>query len=272
MEQSSTEDLVSKTLVGQTYTLRASPSVPAYQTTAKTALSILLLPISVPIGLVWAAAMATPLRSWMISMFIPRIMEGVDKEFHTEREKLLSGISGRVLDVGSGGGAYMRYLTNAQGPVEVVAVEPVQHMHPIIHTAGKSLGSSLKIVNHLEDLKEDDQESFDWVIFGNVLCEVPDVRQTVHHVVSRLLKPGGKVYFQEHIAQKEGSWQRKVQDFVNPAWRHMGGGCNCNRDSVAIMKGHSSWEGVVEWQYNHYTVALGPMVLGLAQKKTTPLK
>jgi photosystem II stability/assembly factor-like uncharacterized protein len=85
--------------------------------------------------------MATPLRSTLLSMFVPRIMESVDKEFHTERKTLLSGISGRVLDVGSGGGAYMRYLTKAQGSVEVVAVEPVQHMHPIILTAGGAVGS-----------------------------------------------------------------------------------------------------------------------------------
>jgi SAM-dependent methyltransferase len=199
-------------------------------------------------------------------------MGKVDEEFQNERRTLLSGISGRVLDVGSGGGAYIKRLAPsggvAKGRVDVVAVEPVWDMHPLIRRAGKDLSGSLVIVGFIEDIPESENESFDWIIFGNVLCEVDDVEQAVEHA-NRLLKPGGKVYFQEHVASSNGSWQRKVQDLVNPVWRHVGGGCNCNRESVRILKGHPCWNSVVEWEYDHHQVMLGNMVLGLAEKKTT---
>ena len=64
-----------------------------------------------------------------------------------------------------------------------------------------------------------------------------------------------------------GTWQRNVQDLVNPLWRHMGGGCNCNRESDRLIQKHRSWEGVVVWQYDHIEVMMGPMVLGLAHKR-----
>jgi SAM-dependent methyltransferase len=261
--------IVSKTLCGRTHELRAAPSVPLWKTIVKTGISVALLPLAVPLGLLWAAAVATPLRESLLSMLIPRIMGRLDKEFKRERRALLSGISGRVLDVGSGGGAYLKYLSNPRvvaGHVDVVALEPNPKLHPFIRMAGKSLPGSLMIVSEMEDLTVQDNETFDWVILGNVLCEVDDVPHTVDRV-SRLLKPGGRLYFQEHVARGRGTWQRSVQDFVNPLWRHVGGGCNCNRESHRLIEKHSCWEDVVGWQYDHIKVMMGPMVLGLAQKR-----
>jgi SAM-dependent methyltransferase len=264
--------LVSRTLCGRTYELRESPSVPLWKAIVKTGISVALLPLAVPLGLLWTAAVATPLRESLLSMIIPRIMRKVDKEFKRERRALLSGISGRVLDVGSGGGAYLRHLSNPQvagGNVDVVALEPNAKLHPLIRMAGKDLPGPLTIVSAMEELTDQDDETFDWVILGNVLCEVDDVPRTVDRV-SRLLKPGGKLYFQEHVARGQGTWQRRLQDLVNPLRRHISGGCNCNRESDRVIRKHSCWECVVEWQYDHMQVVLGPMVLGLAQKRLNP--
>jgi SAM-dependent methyltransferase len=271
----SSDGLISKTLAGRTYALRPPPTAPAWLAAANTAAAVALLPLTVPLVALCAAAMATPLRGTLLSMLVPRIMGKVDAEFQKERRTLLSGISGRVLDVGSGGGAYIKYLAPSEGVatgrVDVVAVEPVPDMHPIIRRAGKDLSGSLNIVSFIEDIPDSENESFDWIILGNVLCEVDDVERAVEHA-NRLLKPGGRVYFQEHVARRSGSWQRAVQDVVNPVWCHVGGGCNCNRESVRILKGHPCWDSVVDWEYDHCQVMLGNMVLGLAAKKTTQAK
>lgn len=275
--------LVTKTLAGRPFALRVSPTIPALTRFVQTSLSLILVPLALPLGLAWAALMSTPWRESLISMVIPRVMQRVEREFHRERQELLATVSGRVLDVGSGGGAYMRYLgrgpsdtttskTGGGNVREVVAVEPLEHLHPLIRSKAEEAGvQSLTVCREMDELFGDANEvtnPFDWVVLGNVLCEVPDVPSIVHQV-SRLLKPGGKVYFQEHVGRRVGTWQRAVQDFVNPAWRHMSGGCNCNRDSVSILKSHSCWEDVVDWQYDHISVGLGPMVLGLAQKKAS---
>ena len=93
------------------------------------------------------------------------------------------------------------------------------------------------------------------------------VKETLQQVDS-LLKPGGHVYFMEHIASKKGTWKRMLQDLVNPFWVFVRAGCNCNRDSLELMKEHTDWD-IISWNYRHMTVVLGTFVLGLAMKKKT---
>jgi|UniRef100_A0A8J9TDI9 SAM-dependent methyltransferase len=258
VNESKAASLIPRTLGDSTYALRASPTISRTRAIFKAAGSIVALPLMVPMSLIWSAAMATPLRDHLMGIVIPRVMTMVDKEFHDERATLLADVSGKVLDVGSGGGAYLKYCRNAN---EVIAVEPILDLHPKIQKSGQDV-KKLTIVSQLEDIHDD--ELFDWVIFGNVLCEVPDVPNTIREV-DRVLKPGGRVYFSEHIARPQGDWRRTCQDMVNPVWRHMGGGCNCNRDSLKILESQPGW-AVVSWKYEHIQVGMGPFVLGLAMK------
>ena len=165
--------------------------------------------------------------------------------------------------MGAGGGAYFQYFTKAD---RVVAVEPQEVMYPILNKVANENGlveptKEFSIVRDLEDVKG----SFDHVIFGNVLCEVPNVDQTLQQV-DKLLAPGGRVYFSEHIGRPAGTWARWFQDFYNPMHRHISVGCNCNRDSLEKMRSMENWE-VVYWKYEHFQVCMGPFVLGLAMKK-----
>jgi hypothetical protein len=74
------------------------------------------------------------------------------------------------------------------------------------------------------------------------------------------------VYFSEHIGARRGSWLRRLQNFINPAWRHCGGGCNCNRDSLECLNSVKNWE-VISWEYSRFQACFGSFVLGLAVKK-----
>jgi SAM-dependent methyltransferase len=254
------ENLLVQTLGGSTYALRKSPIVPWNQRLTKIATSILTAPLIVSFGLLWSVAMATPLKHTLMALLIPRNMETITKEFHAERGTLLKDVRGRVMDVGSGGGAYLVHCSNAD---EVVAIEPIVNMHDLIREKGKHL-KKLTIVSTLDELlKSERADSFDWVILGNVLCEVPSVPKTLEQI-DFLLKPGGKVYFSEHIARSKGTWKRWIQDTVNPCWRYIGAGCNCNRDSVSEIRGRG-WD-VIAWKYDHIQACMGPFVLGLAQK------
>eukprot|EP00438_Fugacium_kawagutii_P023820 Skav220109 [mRNA] locus=scaffold1727:53690:54713:+ [translate_table: standard] len=62
---------------------------------------------------------------------------------------------------------------------------------------------------------------FDCVVFGNVLCEVPDQearegREIFRHV-DRLLKPGGRLYFSEHTLSTAPIF-RALQHLSTPFW------------------------------------------------------
>ena len=115
---------------------------------------------------------------------------------------------------------------------------------------------------------------FDWVILGNVLCEVPDPVAVVAHI-DRLLKPGGKVYFSEHVAHPTGTWARALQDAVNPWWCVVSDGCHCNRPTTWMQQfGHGHGvEGKgkrkVQWDVRQWAVdvnLLAPFVIGVATK------
>jgi SAM-dependent methyltransferase len=163
----------------------------------------------------------------------------------------------------------MKHLSGAD---EVTALEPVESFHPFIRKSAEKAGISSKALTILpmgaEQFAEEysDDKPFDWIILGNVLCEVPDITSTLQ-AVDRCLRKGGTVYFSEHMACPRGTWQRKyVQEFVNPWWRRASGGCNVNRDTLKKIETMPGWH-VISWTYEHVRVGMGLFVLGLAEKQ-----
>ena len=67
-------------------------------------------------------------------------------------------------------------------------------------------------------------EQFDRIILGNVLCEVDDPVSFLK-TVDTLLKPGGRVYFSEHVL--DSGWRRTLQELVSPWWALVSDGCHC---------------------------------------------
>ena len=257
-----------QTIGGKNYCLKESSGKNWPAKIGSGIVAIALAPIMVPILGLLSIAMATPWKETLFKMFIPKIMAKVDEDFEEERTQLLSTISGgSVLDVGSGAGAsYFRYFAKAN---KVVAVEPQTIMYPKLkqvatdHGLDHGPGKEFTIVGDLQYVVV--HETFDQVVLGNVLCEVPNVDEALDQV-DKLLKVGGRVYFSEHIGRPTGTWTRWWQDVCNPWHRHITLGCHCNRDSLEKICSQQNWD-VVFWQYEHLQVFMGPFVLGLAVKK-----
>jgi ubiquinone/menaquinone biosynthesis C-methylase UbiE len=55
--------------------------------------------------------------------------------------------------------------------------------------------------------------------------------------VRRVLKPGGRFLFMEHVAAQEGSWLRSMQRLLNPLQRLVADGCNVNRCTWETIQG-----------------------------------
>eukprot|EP00977_Amphora_coffeiformis_P007999 scaffold1803_cov92-Amphora_coffeaeformis.AAC.22 len=263
-EDPSMADSFTQSLDGETYTLRTNIPVSWAKKVTKITVGCVTLPILLPFGVLYGMMMATPLYKTIMGLFLPIGMKAVDRKFHPERKELLKNLSGRVLDVGSGGGAYLKYC--AEKATAVVAVEPIEHLHPKIeHAAAQAkLQDKLTIFKDVSELDPIEYQ-FDWIILGNVLCEVDNVQETLIQL-DRLLTPGGKVYFSEHVAHTGGTLRRRLQDWVNPMWKLYLGGCNCNRDSIEWMRQTTKWV-IIDWVFPELASTLmGPFVLGLASK------
>jgi ubiquinone/menaquinone biosynthesis C-methylase UbiE len=55
--------------------------------------------------------------------------------------------------------------------------------------------------------------------------------------VLRVLKPGGRFLFMEHVAAPEGSWLCHLQRLLNPLQRLLADGCNVNRCTGKVIQG-----------------------------------
>ena len=74
---------------------------------------------------------------------------------------------------------------------------------------------------------------FDTAVSTLVLCTVPDPAASLAEI-ARVLKPGGRLLFLEHVrAQDPGA--ARWQDRLEKPWRFLGDGCHCNRDTVATI-------------------------------------
>ncbi|XP_042898376.1 thiol S-methyltransferase TMT1B [Parasteatoda tepidariorum] len=73
------------------------------------------------------------------------------------------------------------------------------------------------VLNMAEDMKDVPDSSFDVVINTHVLCSVQSVNDVLKEV-KRVLKPGGKYIFLEHVAFPRKEWGYMLQIFVTPIW------------------------------------------------------
>jgi len=67
-----------------------------------------------------------------------------------------------------------------------------------------------------------------------VLCSAPDPDAVVAEV-ARVLRPGGRFLFLEHVRSPEPGLAR-WQDRLHGAWYVFGHGCHCNRDSLTTIE------------------------------------
>jgi ubiquinone/menaquinone biosynthesis C-methylase UbiE len=148
------------------------------------------------------------------------------------RRELLSEASGRTIDVGSGTGANLD-LYPAQ-VTELIMAEPDPHMaRQLRHKLAESDREVEFVQAGAESLPFEDS-SFDTAVFTLVLCTVPDPRAGLAEV-ARILKPGGRMLFLEHVRAQDESLAR-WQDRLEKPWRFIGDGCHCNRDTVATIE------------------------------------
>lgn len=148
------------------------------------------------------------------------------------RRETLRAARGRTIDLGAGTGVNIELYPDAVS--ELILAEPDPHMAKRLR--GKLAQASRRaesIEASAESLPFEDS-SFDTAVFTLVLCTVPDPAAALDEA-ARVLKPGGRLLFVEHVRSQDPGLAR-WQDRLEGPWRFFGYGCHCNRDTVANIE------------------------------------
>ena len=136
-----------------------------------------------------------------------------DRLLGAQKRRLLVDLPGTVVELGSGVGANLRYLTPGS---TLVAVEPNPAMHARLRRAARRRGVVLDLHPVPAERTGLADASADAVISSLVLCSVTDPAQVLAEV-RRVLRPGGRFVFVEHVAAPHGTVLRRLQRSVLPA-------------------------------------------------------
>lgn len=148
------------------------------------------------------------------------------------RRRLREAATGTVLEVGAGVGTGIGHYP--PGMTEVVLTEPhVGRFARSVKALGRAPMPARAVRARAESLPFPDA-SFDTVICELVLCSVDDPPLALAEI-RRVLTPGGRLLLFEHVRSHRPRAAR-WQDRLNPAWRKVAGGCNCNRDTLQAVR------------------------------------
>lgn len=120
--------------------------------------------------------------------------------FRRLRKRAVALAEGHVLEVGAGTGKNFAYYDRSR--VELSAIDFSQGMLDVAEKKKAKLQwHTLKLLQmDIENLSFED-ESFDCVVSTFVFCTVPDPQQGLKEVM-RVLRPGGKAIFLEHMKSR----------------------------------------------------------------------
>jgi ubiquinone/menaquinone biosynthesis C-methylase UbiE len=201
------------------------------------------------------------LRGWIIAALYDRMGAASEREgLAARRRELLADAGGSVLEVGAGTGINLEHY--AEGIEELVLVEPEPAMVRKLEQRVRELGRRARIVEAEAEALPFPDGSFDAVVCTLVLCNVGNPQSALREL-RRVLRPGGSFLFLEHVRSDDPRTAR-LQDRVNPAWRFVSNGCNCNRRTLSLIEESFSVDEVDRGEIPKALRIVRPLVSGRA--------
>lgn len=171
------------------------------------------------------------------------------------RDELLAGLSGRVVEIGAGNGLnFARYPRTVS---EVVAVEPEPHMRRLAAEAAQAASVPVDVVSGTAEELPLESGVFDAAVCSLMLCSLEQEEQALAELL-RVLRPGGRLRFYEHSRAEGRAGMERVQRALDASvWPRLFGGCHTARDPVGRI-GEAGFEDLA---FRRLLVRVGGLAL-----------
>ncbi len=203
------------------------------------------------------------LFAWLMAQMAARY----DRDLASRKRALLGSLTGTVLEIGPGTGSSLAFLPSG---IRWIGLEPNVAMHGYLEREARRQGLSVELRRGFAERSGLPDSSVDAVISSLVLCSVRELEPTLAELL-RILVPGGRLVFLEHVGAESGTWLRRVQGWARPAWRFLFDNCHPDRDTAQAIAA----AGFVGLRYERFAGPLPipvirPHVVGLALKPGGP--
>jgi ubiquinone/menaquinone biosynthesis C-methylase UbiE len=182
-----------------------------------------------------------------------------DAGLREERRQLLRAAGGATIEIGAGTGLNVPHYPD--GVTRLVFAEPDRHMRARLGRRVAETQLDAEVVDAAAERLPFAEGTFDTAVVTLVLCSVDDQPAALQEI-ARVVKPGGKLLFLEHVRSDDAKVARS-QDRIRPFYNLVG--CNPNRSTLAAIEASPfTVEAVRHGEVPKAPKFERPMIVGIA--------
>lgn len=197
------------------------------------------------------------------ALYDPLLWMGERVGMSARRRDLLSRARGRTVELGSGTGLNLRYYPD--GLDELILTEPEAAMRVRSARRLRRSGRRARVLDASAEQLPFADETVDTVVSTLVLCTVDDPEPVLREI-ERVLRPGGRLLFLEHVRSRSprlAYWQ----DRLAGPWRRFAEGCHCNRATLELIRARGlELDDVQEASWRGMPPIVRPLITGVATR------
>lgn len=148
------------------------------------------------------------------------------------RREVVSGVKGRVLEIGFGSGLNLPYYPESVERFTALDANP--GMRRLAARQTRRFAAEPELLTLRSESLPFEDETFDTVVSTWTLCSISGVDKALREVW-RVLRPNGRFLFAEHGISPDPRvrvWQRRL----TPIQRRIADGCHLDRDIAGLIR------------------------------------